>query len=73
VISFDKREVNMDLRRLGFLDPLGWTTKTFIEPSAPFGYKKEVIRFNAADGQQAKKPSGTQASRVFPQNPLKPR
>jgi TIGR03009 family protein len=74
VLSFDKRKVNMDLRRLGPLDLLHLWEKSFIEPDAPFGYKKEVQKYNAADGQQtAKKPGGAQAARPFPQNPLKAR
>ena len=75
VLTFEEREVNFDLRRLGILDPLGWTKREFIEPNKPFSYKKEVIRFDAASGQQPQQqatlPRGTQATRSLPQIPLK--
>lgn len=69
VLTFEKREINFKLTPLGNLDPLELFAREFIEPKAPFGYKKETIRFDAASGQQqAAQPRGTQATR--PQLPL---
>lgn len=66
VLTFEKREINFDLAPGGkLLNPLQLFAKEFIEPSTPFGYKKETIRFDAASGQQqAAQPRGTQASRM---------
>ncbi|HTN75775.1 MAG TPA: TIGR03009 domain-containing protein [Pirellulaceae bacterium] len=55
VLTFEKREVNFSVSPLGKLDPLelaNWVTREFHEPATPFGWKKEVERFNAVDGQQ---------------------
>ena len=76
VLTFEKRDVNFKLSPLGGLDPLELFAREFIEPSTPFGYKKETIKFDAANGAapaQARQPRGTQASRVLPQMPLRKR
>lgn len=70
VLTFEKREINFKLTPLGNLDPLELFAREFIEPKAPFGYKKETIRFDAASGQTpASQPRASQASRI--QLPLK--
>lgn len=83
VLTFDDREVNFTVNPVpGLLDPLKIWHREFHEPSTPFGWKKEVVKFNAADGQaptgqsaggQATRPQGTQASRSGIQIPLAPR
>lgn len=71
VLTFENREVNFTVNPIaGLVDPLKIWHREFYEPKTPFGYKKEVVRFDAASGQTASRPR-TQASRVLPQIPLR--
>ncbi len=77
VLTFDDREVNFGVNPIpGLVDPLKIWHREFHEPATPFGWKKEVIKFNDAsgqgEGQTAARPQGTQATRAGIQIPLAP-
>ncbi len=76
VLTFEEREVNFALNPIpGIVDPIGIFFREFHEPKAPFGWTKEVIKFDAASGAQPPpgnlRQESNQAQRTLPQIPLR--
>lgn len=72
VLTFEKREVNFAENPL---DPLGVFSRQFHQPGTPFGWKKEVQKFDEASGENPApsnvRREANQAQRTLPVIPLR--